>query len=46
MRFPWPFGRGRVVFGQMITVPRHGWEASLPAIESAVTQAAQRAELR
>jgi lysophospholipid acyltransferase (LPLAT)-like uncharacterized protein len=45
MRFPLPFGRGRVVFGEMIRVPRQGWEASLPAIEAAVTQAAQRAEL-
>jgi len=43
MRFPLPFGRGRVVFGEMIAVPRHGWEASLPAIEAAVTEAAQRA---
>jgi lysophospholipid acyltransferase (LPLAT)-like uncharacterized protein len=45
MRFPLPFGRGRLVFGEMIAVPRQGWEASLPAIEAAVTQAAQRAEL-
>ena len=39
MRFPLPFGRGRLVFGDMITVPRHDWEGSLPAIEAAVTQA-------
>ena len=45
MRFPLPFGRGRLVFGDMITVPRHDWEGSLPAIEAAVTQAAQRAEI-
>ena len=33
MRFPLPFGRGRLVFGAMITVPRHDWETMLPAIE-------------
>jgi hypothetical protein len=28
----------------MITVPRHDWEQTLPAIEAALTQAMQRAE--
>lgn len=45
MRFPLPFGRGRLVFGSMITVPRHDWEAMLPAIEAAVTAVTQRAEI-
>jgi lysophospholipid acyltransferase (LPLAT)-like uncharacterized protein len=45
MRFPLPFGRGGLVFGEMITVPRHDWEAMLPAIETALTAAAQRAEI-
>jgi len=45
MRFPLPFGRGRLVFGEMITVPRHDWEAMLPAIETALTAAMQRAEI-
>jgi lysophospholipid acyltransferase (LPLAT)-like uncharacterized protein len=44
MRFPLPFGRGRVVFGSMITVPRQDWASALPVIEAAVTAAAQRAE--
>jgi lysophospholipid acyltransferase (LPLAT)-like uncharacterized protein len=44
MRFPLPFGRGRLVFGNMITVPRHDWEQRLPSIEAALTQAMQRAE--
>ena len=41
---PFPFGRGALVCGAPITVPRHGWEASLPAIEAAMTAAAERAE--
>jgi lysophospholipid acyltransferase (LPLAT)-like uncharacterized protein len=44
MRFPVPFGRGRLVFGNMISVPRHDWEQQLPAIEAALTQAMLRAE--
>jgi lysophospholipid acyltransferase (LPLAT)-like uncharacterized protein len=45
MRFPLPFGRGRVVFGNMIAVPRHDWEGMLPVIDVALTAAMQRAEI-
>jgi lysophospholipid acyltransferase (LPLAT)-like uncharacterized protein len=44
MRFPLPFGRGALVCGAMIVVPRQGWEAALPKIEAALTQALTRAE--
>lgn len=44
MLLPLPFGRGILVVGEPIPVPREGWEASLPAIEAALTQAAERAE--
>lgn len=44
MLLPLPFGRGILVVGEPIPVPREGWEASLPAIEAALTQAARRAE--
>jgi lysophospholipid acyltransferase (LPLAT)-like uncharacterized protein len=45
MRFPLPFGRGRLVFGSMITVPRHDWQGALPAIELALLEVTQRAEI-
>jgi lysophospholipid acyltransferase (LPLAT)-like uncharacterized protein len=41
---PLPFGRGVVVCLPPIEVPREGWEASLPAIEAAMTAAADRAD--
>jgi lysophospholipid acyltransferase (LPLAT)-like uncharacterized protein len=44
MRFPLPFGRGVLVCGDIITVPRDGWQAALPVIEAALTEAANRAE--
>jgi len=44
MRLPLPFGRGKLVCGQMIAVQRRGWEAALPGIESALTAAIERAE--
>jgi hypothetical protein len=44
MLLPLPFGRGILVIGEPIPVPREGWESSLPAIEAALTQAALRAE--
>ncbi len=45
MRFPLPFGRGRLVFGPTITVPRQDWESALPLIEAALTAAMQQAEV-
>ncbi len=45
MRFPLPFGRGRLVFGGMIAVPRQDWQAALPAIERALLDVAQRAQI-
>jgi hypothetical protein len=33
-----------LVVGAPIAVPREGWEAALPAIEAALTEAATRAE--
>jgi lysophospholipid acyltransferase (LPLAT)-like uncharacterized protein len=45
MRFPLPFGRGRLVCRPFIHVPRQGWEAALPMIETALTEAAAEAGL-
>jgi lysophospholipid acyltransferase (LPLAT)-like uncharacterized protein len=44
MRLALPFGRGRVVCGKMIAVPRQGWESKVPDIEAALNTAMQRAE--
>jgi hypothetical protein len=44
MPFPLPFGRGVVVCGTAITVPRDAWRDSLPAIAAAMNQAADRAD--
>lgn len=44
MRLPLPFGRGRLVCGSFIHVPRAGWEATLPAIEAGLNAALLRAE--
>jgi len=45
MRFPLPFGSGKLVCGPVLAVPRHGWEDFVPAIEAALTDAAIRAGL-
>jgi len=45
MRFPLPFGTGILVCGPFLSVPRHGWEAAVPTIEAALTDAAIRAGL-
>ncbi len=42
--FPLPFGRGALVCGPPVHVPREGWEAALPDIASAITAAQTRAE--
>jgi lysophospholipid acyltransferase (LPLAT)-like uncharacterized protein len=44
MAIPLPFGRGVVVCGPAITVPRDTWRDALPAITAAMNQAADRAE--
>lgn len=44
MMLPLPFGRGVLVCGAAIAVPREGWEASLPEISAAMSAASARAE--
>jgi len=44
MTVPLPFGRGVVVCGPAIVVPRHGWEDAVATITDALNQAAARAE--
>ena len=44
MVVPLPFGRGVIVCGQPIPVPREGWEESLPVIEAALSEAADAAD--
>jgi hypothetical protein len=43
MPVPLPFGRGVVVCGAAIRVPRDGWRDAVPAITDALNQAAERA---
>jgi hypothetical protein len=44
MVIPKPFGRGAVVCGPVIRVPRAAWRETLPAIEAALNDAADRAD--
>ncbi len=44
MLVPLPWGHGVIVCGRPIIVPREGWEAALPAIEAALTEAADQAD--
>jgi lysophospholipid acyltransferase (LPLAT)-like uncharacterized protein len=44
MILPLPFGRGVLVCGAPIHVPRDHWADSLPVIAAALTQAADQAE--
>ncbi|MGD0107532.1 MAG: lysophospholipid acyltransferase family protein [Rhodopila sp.] len=44
MPVPLPFGRGVVVCGPAISVPREGWKEAVPAITDALNQAADRAD--
>lgn len=46
MRLPLPFGRGVLVCGPLIAVPRAGAQAALPAIEAALTAALLQAEAK
>jgi lysophospholipid acyltransferase (LPLAT)-like uncharacterized protein len=43
MRFPLPFGTGRLVCAPLITVTRDDWQGGLNRIETALTDAAERA---
>jgi lysophospholipid acyltransferase (LPLAT)-like uncharacterized protein len=43
MRFPLPFGRGRLVCAPLIAVSRDNWQAGLLMIEAALSDAASRA---
>jgi len=43
MQFPLPFGRGALVYGPPIAVPRAGWEASVPVITAALNATMDRA---
>lgn len=44
MMLPLPFGRGVLVVGPPVTVPRDAAEAALPAIEAALTEVCDRAD--
>lgn len=44
MVVPLPFGRGVVVCGEPILVPRQNWAVALPAIQAALNAAADRAD--
>ncbi len=44
MCLPLPFGRGVIVCGPPLAVPREDWDALLPAIEAALTAAVNRAD--
>jgi lysophospholipid acyltransferase (LPLAT)-like uncharacterized protein len=44
MAVPLPFGRGVMVCGPAIVVPRDKWRETLPAIAAAMNEAAERAE--
>jgi hypothetical protein len=43
MPIPLPFGRGVLVCGQALTVPRDGWKEAMPAITEALNQVAGQA---
>ena len=44
MAIPLPFGRGVIVCGPPVHVPRDGWRDALPAIAASLNQAADRAD--
>jgi lysophospholipid acyltransferase (LPLAT)-like uncharacterized protein len=46
MVVPLPWGRGTIVCGAAISVPREGWDAALPDIAAALTAAADAADHR
>jgi lysophospholipid acyltransferase (LPLAT)-like uncharacterized protein len=44
MRFPLPFGRGRLVCAPLIQVTRDNWEAAIPQLETALNMAMVKAQ--
>lgn len=44
MVLPLPWGRGVLVCGAAVTVPRDGWQAALPSVQAALNAAAERAD--
>ena len=44
MVLPLPFGRGVLVCGGPVSVPREGWEAAVPGLAAALTDVADRAD--
>jgi lysophospholipid acyltransferase (LPLAT)-like uncharacterized protein len=46
MRFPLPFGSGRLVLAPLIQVSRDSWEAAIPQLESALNGAMDQAARR
>jgi lysophospholipid acyltransferase (LPLAT)-like uncharacterized protein len=44
MMLPLPFGRGAIVCGPLIAVPRDGASAALPAIAAALDRAVAEAD--
>jgi lysophospholipid acyltransferase (LPLAT)-like uncharacterized protein len=44
MSVPLPFGRGVMVCGSAITIPRGAWKDAVPAVTNALNQVADRAE--
>jgi lysophospholipid acyltransferase (LPLAT)-like uncharacterized protein len=45
MPLPLPFGKGVVVCGPPVAVPRDGWQAAMPAVTAALNLAAERADM-
>jgi len=45
MPLPLPFGRGVVVCGPSVAIPRDGWQAAMPAVTAALNRAAERADM-
>ena len=44
MRIPLPFGRGTMVFGPAVGVPRQDWQSFVPVIAAALNDVAAKAE--
>jgi lysophospholipid acyltransferase (LPLAT)-like uncharacterized protein len=43
MRLPLPFGRGALVCGELITVPRENWQNGVETVTAALNAAMDRA---
>lgn len=44
MVLPLPWGRGVLLCGEAVAVPRDDWQAALPAVQAALSEAADRAD--